>query len=128
MRTVLGLLSTFTVVIALLWMPAAAQDARGALDAATVAMGGSTLRGVEYTATSGNTYRMGAGSRFGPALAAFHRDTLLDARELRRAGHARGDGTRRRREAATRRWGRRMQPADRPGGIRPIPFGPDRIG
>ena len=41
--------TAFIVLFTLLWLPAGAQDARGALDAAAAAMGASTLHAVEYS-------------------------------------------------------------------------------
>ena len=49
----------FSVLLTLLWLPAGAQDARGALDAAAAAMGASALHAVEYSAATGNAYALG---------------------------------------------------------------------
>ena len=109
-----------------MWLPAGAQDARGALDAAAAAMGASsTLHAVEYIAATGNAYALGQAAGPGQAVASIHGHAVLAARQLRRAGHARTDVTRIDDEKPPAGGGAGgYNPETQQGGIRPIPFGP----
>ena len=77
-------LTALIVLFTLLWLPAGAQDARAALDAAAAAMGASTLHAVEYLRGQRQRLRPGPGARPRQAVASIHRDPILAARQLRR--------------------------------------------
>jgi len=117
-------LPVFSVLITLLWLPAGAQDARGALDAAVAAMGASTLHAVEYAATSGNAYALGQAPGPGKPWPRFTvtRYSLLVNYDVpvMREQTARVDD-----ENPPRGGGAGgYNPETQQGGIRPIPFGP----
>ena len=120
-------LSVVGVLIAVLSVPATAQDARGALDAAIAAMGASNLHAVEYTAVKGNQYALGQAPGPGKPWPRFtvtrysmqinydapvmrEQTTRVDDERPPRGGGAGG-----------------YNPETQQGGIRPIPFGPNVI-
>ena len=124
MRRVLSLVG---VLVAVLWVSATAQDARGALDAASVAMGASNVHALEYTAVKGNQYALGQAPGPGKpwprftvtqysmrinydALVMREQTTRVDDERPPRGGGAGG-----------------YNPETQQGGIRPIPFGPNII-
>jgi hypothetical protein len=114
-----------TVIVSLVWLPAVAQDARGALDAAVTAMGASNLHAVEYTAVKGNQYALGQAPGPGKPWPRFtvtqyslqinydasvmrEQVTRIDDEKSPAGGGAGG-----------------YNPETGQGGIRPIPFGPN---
>jgi glyoxylase-like metal-dependent hydrolase (beta-lactamase superfamily II) len=113
------------VIVSLVWLPAVAQDARAALDAAVTAMGASNLHAVEYTAVKGNQYALGQAPGPGKPWPRFtvtqyslqinydaavmrEQVTRIDDEKPPAGGGAGG-----------------YNPETGQGGIRPIPFGPN---
>src|SRR5687767_14004825 len=113
-----------TIVAVILRSPLVAQDARAVIDAASKAMGTSTLQAVEYSAARGNTYAVGQApgpSKPWPRFTVTKYTALINYNvPVMREQTVRIDD-----EKPPRGGGAGPYvPETQQGGIRPIPFGP----